>query len=471
MKKFKLLTASLAVAMLFAGSAQADEYTDTLDLLLQKGVISKQEHAIKIEAHRDRLENKDFHTSRIDKDVKDNNNYRLSKANDGAVMENGLGIKSKDGNTTAQFTGRIHMDYRSYTPTYSSGQSTDPYQDALEVRRGRFGVRGQIAKDFKYLLLANFGNDVGASSTTSTIDEFWFNYAAVTEAQLQVGTFKMPFSLEQLTSSNNIDFMERSLIGQTEGEFIPAKETGVMLHGIPKTGFTYALALSRGRANKSTAVDGVDVIGRVTTNIAEVIQNKDFVAHLGAAYSTGNVKTGVAPASGRTEGRQQSAWFTGSSALSGDTARTRQGLEAAFAWKGLKLQGEQFNFKYDPTTGDNQEIKGHYVQAVYNITGESHNYKDGTFGWIKPSSAFTSGGRGAWQVGVRASEFNAEDITVATGKANQATSITYGITWFLNDNVRLMANYVDTKFNKPVGTSGARVDGEKAVMFRGQISF
>jgi phosphate-selective porin OprO/OprP len=464
----------LAVAtLLLVGTvpAIADEYTDTLDILLQKGILSKQEHAIKIELHKDRLENKEFQSSRIDKDVKDNNNYRLSKANDGSVMENGLGIKSKDGNTTAQFTGRIHMDYRRYTPSYTAGQSTDPYQDVLEVRRGRFGVRGQIAKDFKYLLLANFGNDVGASATTTTIDEFWVNYAAVTEAQLQVGTFKMPFSLEQLTSSNNIDFMERSLIGSTDGEFIPAKETGVMLHGIPKPGFTYALALSRGRANKSTTVDGVDVVGRLTTNIAEVIQNKDFVAHLGAAYSTGNLKTGVAPASGRTEGRNQSAWFTGSTTLSGDTVRTRQGLEAAFAWKGLKVQGEHFNFNYDPTTGTDKEITGHYVQAIYNITGESHNYKDGVFGWIKPNSAFTSGGRGAWQVGVRASEFNAEDITVATGKANVATSLTYGVTWFLNDNVRLMANYVDTKFNKPVGTSGARVDGEKAVMLRGQVSF
>jgi phosphate-selective porin OprO/OprP len=464
----------LAVAtLLLVGTvpAIADEYTDTLDILLQKGILSKQEHATKIELHKDRLENKEFQSSRIDKDVKDNNNYRLSKANDGSVMENGLGIKSKDGNTTAQFTGRIHMDYRRYTPSYTAGQSTDPYQDVLEVRRGRFGVRGQIAKDFKYLLLANFGNDVGASATTTTIDEFWVNYAAVTEAQLQVGTFKMPFSLEQLTSSNNIDFMERSLIGSTDGEFIPAKETGVMLHGIPKSGFTYALALSRGRANKSTAVDGVDFVGRVTTNLAEVIQNKDFVAHLGAAYSTGNLKTGVAPASGRTEGRNQSAWFTGSSTLSGDTTRTRQGIEAAFAWKGLKVQGEHFNFKYDPTTGADKEITGHYIQAIYNITGESHNYKDGTFGWIKPNTAFTSGGRGAWQVGVRASEFNAEDITVATGKANLATSLTYGVTWFVNDNVRVMANFVDTKFNKPVGTSGARVDGEKAVMLRGQVSF
>ena len=466
----KKLTIASLLAFCFTSPVMADEYTDTLDILLQKGILTKQEHSAKIEAHKDRLENVQFNSSRIDKDLRDNNNYRLSKANDGAVMENGLGIKSKDGTTTAQFTGRVHMDYRNYSPDYTSGQTTDGYQDAMEMRRGRFGVRGQIAKDFKYQLLANFGNDVGASSTSSTIDEFWVNYDANPAAQFQFGTFKMPFSLEQLTSSNNIDFMERSLVGQNDSELIPAKETGVMIHGVPATGFTYALAASRGRANKSTTVDGADIIGRVTTNIAEVIQNKDFVAHLGAAYSTGNIKTGVTAASGRTEARNQSAWFTGS-AMSGETERTRQGLEAAFAWKNVKLQGEQFNFKYDPTTGSDQEIKGHYVQAVYNVTGESHNYKNGIFNWIKPNTAVTSGGVGAWQVGVRASEFNAEDISVATGKSNRATAMTYGVTWFWNDNVRFMLNYVDTKFDAPVGTSGSRVNGEKAVMLRSQLSF
>ena len=470
MKTFKKIALTAILMSVFIAPAMADEYTDTLDLLLQKNIITRQEYDTRITAHRDRLENSQFNSSRIDKDLRDNNNYRLSKSNDGAVMENGLGIKSKDGNTTAQFTGRIHMDYRNYSPDYASGQTTDGYQDAMEMRRGRFGVRGQIAKDFKYQLLANFGNDVGASSTSSTIDEFWVNYDANPAAQVQFGTFKMPFSLEQLTSSNNIDFMERSLVGQNDSELIPAKETGVMIHGVPAVGFTYALAASRGRANKSATVDGADIIGRVTTNIAEVIQNKDFVAHLGAAYSTGNIKTGVTAASGRTEARNQSGWFTGS-AMSGETERTRQGREAAFAWKNIKLQGEQFNFKYDPTTGSDQEIKGHYVQAVYNLTGESHNYRNGIFNWIKPNTAVTSGGPGAWQVAVRASEFNAEDISVATGKSNRATAMTYGVTWFWNDNVRFMLNYVDTKFDAVVGTSGSRVNGEKAVMLRGQLSF
>ena len=468
MKLFKQL--SIIVALASVVPAYADEYKDTLNILREKNIITQKEYDDKLKAYEEKEENKKFAEQRIDRDVSDSVKYRQARANDGSVTENGIGLKSKDGNNTIQLTGRLHMDYRQYSPNYGSGQTTDSYQNLAEVRRARLGVRGQIAKDFKYQLLANFGNDVGASSTSSTMDEMWVNYAANPEMQFQFGLFKMPFSLEQLTSSNNIDFMERSLIGNTDGEFIPAKETGFMLHGIPKPGLTYALALSRGRANKDAVNDGFDYIGRVTTNFAELTGSKAYVAHLGAAYSTGEIKSGVIPASGRTESRTNSGWFTGS-ALSGDTTRTRQGLEAAFAYNGLKVQGEQFTFQYDPASGTEQEIKGYYAQVVYNLTGESHAYKDGTFGWIKPNNPTDKGGSGAWQVGVRMSEFDASDITVATGKSNRATAMTYGITWFCTDNLRFMLNYVDTKFDSLVGSSGSRVNGDKAIMFRSQLSF
>jgi phosphate-selective porin OprO and OprP len=468
MKLFKKL--SIVVALAAVIPAYADEYKDTLNILREKNVITQKEYESKLKAYEEREENKKFAEQRIDKDVSDSVKYRQARANDGSVTENGIGLKSKDGNNTIQLTGRIHMDYRHYTPDYGVGQTTDSYQNIAEMRRGRFGVRGQFAKDFKYQLLANFGASDGFSSTTSTADEMWVNYAANPEMQFQFGLFKMPFSLEQLTSSNNLDFMERSLIGQNDSELIPAKETGFMLHGVPKPGLTYAIAASRGKANKNAEFDGFDYIGRVTTNIAELTGSKAYTAHLGAAYSTGEIKGGVIPVSGRTESRMQSAWFTGS-ALSGDTIRTRQGLEAAFAYEGFKVQGEQFNFKYDPLTGNNQEIKGYYVQAVYNLTGESHAYKDGAFGWIKPNNPIDKGGKGAWQVGVRMSEFDASTITVATGKSNRATAMTYGITWFCTDNLRFMVNYIDTKFDSLVGSSGSRVNGEKAIMFRSQLSF
>ncbi len=468
MKLLKKL--SIVVALAAVIPAYADEYKDTLNILREKNVITQQEYEDKLKAYEEKEENKRFAESRIDKDVSDNNKWRQARANDGSVTENGIGLKSKDGNNTAQFTGRIHMDYRHYSPDYSVGQTTDSYQNLAEVRRARFGVRGQFAKDFKYQLLANFGAGDGFSSTSTTADEMWVNYAANPEMQFQLGLFKMPFSLEQLTSSNNLDFMERSLIGQNDSELIPAKETGFMLHGVPKPGLTYALAISRGKANKDAANDSFDYIGRVTTNIAEVTGSKAYVAHLGAAYSMGDIKGGVTPSSGRTEARSQSNWFVGP-ALTGTTSRTRQGLEAAFAYNAFKLQGEQFEFKYDPATGNDQEIKGYYVQAVYNLTGESHAYKDGAFGWIKPNNPIDKGGRGAWQVGVRMSEFDAGPIAVAAGKTNRATAMTYGITWFCTDNLRFMVNYVDTKFDAPVGSSGSRVNGDRAIMFRSQLSF
>lgn len=362
------------------------------------------------------------------------------------------------------------MDYRQYDPAYGTGQTTDSYQNLAEIRRARFGVRGQFQKDFKYEIVANLGNDVGASSTSTVMDVAYVNYAANPEMQFQFGLFKMPFSLEQLTSSNNIDFMERSLIGQNDSELIPGKETGFMVHGVPRAGFTYAVAASRGKANKDAVSDNFDYIGRVTTNIADVQGVKTYVAHLGAAYSVGNIKGGVAPASGRTEARSQSAWFTGP-ALSGVTERTRQGLEAAFAYNAVKIQGEHFTFKYDAATGSDQEIKGYYVQAVYNLTGESYNYRDGVFSSLKPTSPVDKGGRGAWQVAVRASEFDASPITVVAGKSNRATAMTYGITWFATENARFMLNYVDTKFDALVGSSGSRVNGDRAIMFRSQLNF
>jgi phosphate-selective porin OprO/OprP len=461
---------ALALSLAFSVPAYADEYLDTLNILRDKGILTQKEYDAKVEEYKDRAENKRFAEQRIDKDVSESVKYRQARANDGSVTENGIGLKSKDGNTTAQFTGRLHMDYRQYTPDYGTGQTTDSYQNTAEARRARFGVRGQFAKDFKYQLLANFGASDGFSSTSSTADEMWVNYAANPEAQFQFGLFKMPFSLEQLTSSNNLDFMERSLVGQNDSELIPAKETGFMLHGIPKPGLTYALALSRGKSNKSAEFDGFDYIGRVTTNIAELAGSKAYTAHLGAAYSTGEIKSGVAPASGRTESRMQSGWYTGPT-LSGATTRTRQGLEAAFAYNTFKVQGEHFQFKYDPATGSDQEIKGYYVQAVYNLTGESHAYKDGVFGWIKPNNPIDKGGRGAWQVAVRASEFDAGDVSVAAGKSTRATAMTYGITWFCTDNLRFMVNYVDTKFDALVGSSGSRVTGDRAIMFRSQLSF
>ena len=108
MKLFKKL--SIVVALAAVIPAYADEYKDTLNILKEKNVITQQEYESKLKAYEEREENKKFAEQRIDKDVSDSVKYRQARANDGSVTENGIGLKSKDGNNTIQFTGRLHMD-------------------------------------------------------------------------------------------------------------------------------------------------------------------------------------------------------------------------------------------------------------------------------------------------------------------------------------------------------------------------
>ncbi len=470
---------AIAVAAVCASlTAPAFATTDNkalLDLMLKKGVITQKDYDEFVDATRDAEENKAFKEKRVDQDLAKASAFLQKNADAGQVMKNGIGIQSADGANSIQLTGRIHMDYRNYGASVVSG-SESPLQDKFEVRRARLGVKGQFQKDWKYEIVGNFGmSNNGMSSSATEIDVAYFDYAANPAASVRLGKFKMPFSLEQLTSSNNIDFMERSLVGQSDSELIPGKETGLMLFGSPVSGATYAVALSTGRGNKDAQNDKPDLIARGTINANKLFAGDDsIVTHLGFAYSTGDTK-GMTPASARTETRESSEFFRAATALTGTVTRERMGLEAAIAYNALKVQGEYFDFKYQ---GDNRtdKIKGYYAQVVYNLTGEKHNYSNssGTFGWIKPNQPFSldKGGLGAWQVGLRLSNFDAADVAVASGKTNKADSASVGLTWFMNDYARVMLNYITTDFDgQAVGAAGKQITKDRAIMLRAQLSF
>lgn len=481
-KRIAVAVAAVCATLSAPSFAAGSDMKALMDLLLKKGVITQQEYDQNIQAA---AENEAFKEKRMADDVNKLNKIAEKNKDTGQVMKNGLGIQSADGAHSIALTGRVHFDSRQYSEGY--------LQDRMEVRRARLGVKGQIAKDFKYEIIGDFG--VAASSSVSTTgtadsgmsnqltgtDVAYFDYVGFKPVQVRVGRFKMPFSLEQLTSSNNIDTIERSLMGQVEGEFVPAKETGAMLYGNPMSGFTWAVASSRQRGNADATTSTGDYIGRVTANFAELTDNKDYIAHLGLAASTGEVISGTRLASGRSEAREHDKFYEASTTLSGVTTRNRIGTEAALAFKGFKIQGEMFNIKYDDSTATDKEFKGYYAQGVWNITGESHNYSNssGTFGGIKPNSLFTmNGGTGAVQLVVRFSEFDASNAglglrtaqTIST-KTDKANSWTYGVNWVLNENARVMLNYIKTDYSTAIVQSGQSTPSQNAVVLRGQLAF
>jgi phosphate-selective porin OprO and OprP len=483
-KRIAVAVAAVCATMSAPSFAAGTDVKALMDLLLKKGVITQQEYDQNIQAA---VENEAFKEKRTADDLKNLNNIAIKNKDTGSVMKNGLGMQSTDGETTVQLTGRVHMDYRSYSGDTTGAFTTDTQTDALEVRRARLGVRGQLFKDWKYEIVGNYGAaesataPSGMSSLTTEIDVGYIDYAKNPAASVRLGKFKMPFSLEQLTSSNNIDFMERSVTNQNEGEFIPAKETGVMLFGSPVSGLSYGVALSRGRTStttKTATYDKPDYIGRVSANLPKLFSGRDdFILHAGLGLSRGEINNGLITSAGRNEIRTSSGFYTANAALSGGPVnRTRVGYEGAVAYKAFKLQGEMFNYKYDGATASN-EIDSNYIQAVYNLTGENHNYSNsaGTFGWIKPNVAFDKGGMGAIQVGIRASSLKAPDVTprlTSSFATNDYSSITYGVTWFLNDNARVMLNYTEIDYGGiGVGATASRYLKERAMMMRGQLSF
>ncbi len=346
----------------------------------------------------------------------------------------------------AKLTGRVHYDMRAIDSGLDKIDDRDSASvgSNYELRRARIGFTGSLNKQIQFEGVAN-----AVGSSTNFIDTAFINYGYNQAGQVRVGRFKQPFSLEENTSSNNIDFMERSYVNQ----ITPGKKLGAMIHGANDAGFTYAASMYQNDFAELSNSDGAGTMGalRVTGDLAKLAKMGEgkAVVHLGLGYDKGSYEqlastsgnTSSAPSrdtrativSFRDENRglsnayrlQMGGDTLGSStlALTSSTNSTgkvgggygavgnnvinvdknTQGLELAVAYGPFKFQAESADSKfnanttrYDGTTLNtsaaelNSTVKTQYVALVYNITGEdfAKSYSKGAFGGIKPASEF-----------------------------------------------------------------------------------
>ena len=98
---------------------------------------------------------------------------------------------------------------------------------------------------------------------------------------------------------------------------------------------------------------------------------------------------------------------------------------------------------------------GTYIEAGYFLTGEHRGYKTSsmTFNRVKPFTNFFSvrtadgvcRGPGAWQVVGRFSYLDLSDgeaFSTAGSEHGRLNTFGLGLNWYLNPNMRVMANYV-----------------------------
>ena len=474
----KLAVAVSGAVLLMAGQfALADSTTDIVDALVSKGVLTEEEGKLITKGHKSKTD--------ITPVVK--------------TKDNALSLETADGKSSIQVNGRVHFDYRNYDhPANNTSQTAVAAgSDSFDIRRARIGVKGKFGNYYSGEIVINtVGNGANDILDVAYMDVAWFE-----KAKLRFGQFKMPFSLEQLTSSNNIDFIERSFV---DGQ-IPAKERGAQVFGEPREGMTYALAVGTGiKAAENTtagareldnAHSDLDFVGRATINFAEIVKNKDMVAHLGLAFQSGEQyrTTAAMGDSQKTRTRSDVTFFTMNTVTNGNTYsnqvdRQRLGYEGALASGPFKIQGQYVDGKFDFQTAagvdQRPSIETGYIQALWTLTGETHasRYKAGAFGSFKPTKNFdpdTMTG-GAWEIGARYGFFDASDYRNVTGSASntffKANDMTLGIKFVANPNFRIMADFMKTDFKDQKGTGvtlggHANITDEKAIIVRTQLMF
>jgi phosphate-selective porin OprO/OprP len=382
-------------------------------------------------------------------------------------------------------TGRLHLDAGGYSyhpnSRFTSPQNLD---DGVNARRARLGVVGKFAGDFNYYFVYDFGGSSDgfgssvAGGATSGIENAYVSYTGLKPVAFEAGYMDTPFTLDEATSSNDIMFMERSS-SQVIATNIAAGDNRFAAGIRGNTDRFWAGAYFTGPtsgSNHEFINGGTEQDGAFVRATYQLLQDENYSLHIGggAEFLLRPSGTGVRTLtlSDRPELRIDPTTILSTGAISNVDGAQVYNAEAAGGIGPFFVQGEYFhyNIQRGDGFGDN-EFDGGYVEASYTLTGEHRKYipTAGAYSGISPKHPFDvhnpGDGWGAWEIAGRYSVVDLNDGFTAGQAINgtdavaggKQTVYTVGLNWYLNNNVRMMFNYLHGDIDKANGTSGTAV--------------
>ncbi len=347
--------------------------------------------------------------------------------------KDGIKMETTDKAFQAYVGGRIHADFAAFTEDGDMKAAFGDFENGADFRRARFVIGGRIYERVEFKAEYDFaGGDADFRDVYLGLVELpWVG-------NLRVGHFKEPFSLEELTSSNFITFMERGL----PNAFAPSRNMGFMAqNAVLGERMTWAAGAFRDSDDFGSSSDdgGFTFTGRLT-GLPYYHDTGRSLLHLGVAYSHGDPADDEVQFRARPEAALAPRIVD--SGVIGSDGVDRVGLEAALVQGPFSLQGEWIYAGVD--TGERDPaFDGWYVMASWFLTGEHRAYRPSTaaFDRVRPARSFLfgDGGPGAWEVAARYSNI---DLDRGAVRGGELSDVTGGVNWYLNPNTRVMLNYV-----------------------------
>ena len=357
-----------------------------------------------------------------------------------------LEISADDLSFSMRVKGRIHMDGN----FYETERDDTELPNGLFMRRARIGLEGNI-HEYEYEVEVDFADD-----TTQLRDGYVRRL--IGNGKLTIGQFKVFESLEKVSESNDLAFMERPY----STEITPGFKVGAAYNGV-----TGMFGYSGNVYDRRQASDGENRpinsgIGVVARGYVAPINERMTALHFGGSFahehsSTDGMMIDVIPAGRAQEYRNGDEFeFTIIERLSERVDMNRANFETAYINGPLAVQGEYMKGSADTNTRSADNFHAWYAQATYVLTGEWRRYKIGQGEIDSPEPTREIG---AVEVGVRFQEAKREKVTNAVIKATD-----FGITYYANLNVRFMINYsmVNNKLTN---------DDPNLLAFRTQFNF
>lgn len=332
-----------------------------------------------------------------------------------------------------------------------------------EVRRARLGVEGGMPGGFGYKFEVDFA-DGGVEFADALL-----SYDATDDLGLVIGHHNNFQSLEELTSSRFLSFMERAAFTDA---FNFERRLGVSA--------TYAAGDVIASAGVFT--DSISDLGNDDNNSIGVDGRLVFAPklggtqlHLGGSAHYRNNRD-LAEIGTPTRYRQRpfvhstDTRFLATPSLAVEK-ETSYGLEAAAISGPLHAAGELHWLRADRSDpAATPTFFGGYAEAGYFLTGETRGYKNGQFDRTKVLNPVGKGGLGAFQINLRYDHLDLSDAGIVGGRQQ---SYAASLIWIPQDYVRFLLNYARINYDDAaiVAEGGDRDYGINVFGARAQIDF
>jgi len=355
---------------------------------------------------------------------------------------------------------KIQIDARRFAP------ELEDEDGVLLGRRLRFGIDGTLLHDLEFRARIETRKPV-------EFRDVYVNYVRYRAAQFQAGRFKIPFGLDQLEDSGDLDFVYRSRLGSIVA---PGRDAGVVVHRRQPEGiieYAAGVFLHDGRnteiedfaATRQTKPGGNrTTAGRVVFRPTALQRFPSPVRELtfGAAFTHSDLETGLGSLPGVTVSNQI---FFPRMYVSG--SRRRRGAEFSGRLGELSIKAEFMDAREQRLgqglrgeTLPDLRTQGWYVSAVHPLIGHLDKSSSESFlssiipgrrlGLIEAAARYEVIRFGSVWGGVASSPSRSPRAANVVG--NDDRIWTLGLNWHATRYVKLQLNGVHETLRDPERT-------------------